>query len=160
MMAITWPTAVMVNSRTYILIAFCFQLLTAIYSASLRVQLTSVGTDPTWQRTLTRKNISNKLNAILIHFDGKIVGCNIVSAWDGWLLTTTKVRLMTLHKYGLTPPGQNGRHFADDIFKCIFLNGNVWMSLKISLKFVPGVQINNIPVLVQIMAWCRQGDKP
>ena len=34
-------------------------------------------------------------------------------------------------------PTQNGRHFADDIFKCIFLNENIWIWLKISLKFVP-----------------------
>ena len=57
-------------------------------------------------------------------------------------------------------PRQNGRHFADDIFKCIFLNENVWTSLKISLTFVPNVRINNIPALVQIMAWRRPGDKP
>ena len=57
-------------------------------------------------------------------------------------------------------PRQNGRHFADDIFKCIFLNGNVWISIKISLKFVPKGPINNIPALVQIMAWRRPGDKP
>ena len=57
-------------------------------------------------------------------------------------------------------PRQNGRHFADDIFKCIFLNENVWISLKIALKFVPRVRINNIPTLVQIMAWRRSGDKP
>ena len=55
---------------------------------------------------------------------------------------------------------QNGRHFADDIFKCIFLNENVWIPIKISLKFVPQVPINNIPGLVQIMAWRRSGDKP
>ena len=54
---------------------------------------------------------------------------------------------------------QNGRHFADDIFKCIFLNENLWISIKISLKFVPKGPINNIPALVQIMAWCRPGDK-
>ena len=57
-------------------------------------------------------------------------------------------------------PRQNGRHFADDILKCIFLNENAWISLKISLKFVPKVRINNIPALVQIMAWRRPGDKP
>ena len=57
-------------------------------------------------------------------------------------------------------PRQNGRHFADDVFKCIFLNENVWISLMISLKFVPNVPINNIPALVQIMAWRRSGDKP
>ena len=57
-------------------------------------------------------------------------------------------------------PRQNGRHFADDIFKCIFLNENVWIPIKISLKFVPKGPINNIPALVQIMAWRRPGDKP
>ena len=56
---------------------------------------------------------------------------------------------------------QNGRHFADDLFKCIFLNENVWMSsIEISLKFVPKCWINNIPALVQMMAWRRPGDKP
>ena len=45
-------------------------------------------------------------------------------------------------------PRQNGRHFADAIFKCIFFNENVLISIKISLKFVPSGQINNIPVLV------------
>ena len=42
----------------------------------------------------------------------------------------------------------------------IFLNENVRMSIKISLKFVSKGPINNIPVLVQIMAWPRLGDKP
>ena len=45
-------------------------------------------------------------------------------------------------------PRQHGRHFPDDIFRCIFLNENVSVSIKISLKFVPKGQINNIPALV------------
>ena len=57
-------------------------------------------------------------------------------------------------------PRPNRRHFADDIFKCIFENENEWISPRISLKFVPKVRINNIPALVQIMAWRRPGDKP
>ena len=57
-------------------------------------------------------------------------------------------------------PRQSGRHFADEIFKCIFLNENVWIPITISLKFVPKGPINNIPALVQIMAWRRPGDKP
>ena len=57
-------------------------------------------------------------------------------------------------------PKQNGGHFAVDIFKCIFVNENTQISPKISLKFVPKVRINNIPTLVQIMAWRRPGDKP
>ena len=57
-------------------------------------------------------------------------------------------------------PSQNGIHFPDDILKCIFVNENVWISIKISLKFVPKGPINNIPALVQIMVWRRLGDKP
>ena len=57
-------------------------------------------------------------------------------------------------------PRQNGCHFPEDIFKGIFLNENALMSIKISLTFVPKGPINNIPALVQIMAWRRPGDKP
>ena len=45
-------------------------------------------------------------------------------------------------------PRQNCRHLTDDTFKCISLNGNIWISLKISLKYVSGVRIKNIPALV------------
>ena len=34
-------------------------------------------------------------------------------------------------------PRRNGQHFADDIFKYIFFNENAWISIRISLKFVP-----------------------
>ena len=57
-------------------------------------------------------------------------------------------------------PRQNGHRFADDTFKRIFLNENVRISIRISLKFVPKGPINNNPALVQIMAWRRPGDKP
>ena len=49
-------------------------------------------------------------------------------------------------------PRQNGRHFADDTFNRIFVNKNIRIANKFSLKFVPKGPINNIPVLVQIMA--------
>ena len=38
--------------------------------------------------------------------------------------------------------------FTDNIFKRIFLNKNVRISIKISLKFVPKGPIKNIPALV------------
>ena len=57
-------------------------------------------------------------------------------------------------------PRQNGRHFADDTFKRIFLNKNVEISIQISLTFVPKGSINNIPALVLVMAWHRPRDKP
>ena len=33
------------------------------------------------------------------------------------------------------------------------MNEVIWISIKISLKFAPKGQINDIPALVQIMAW-------
>ena len=67
---------------------------------------------------------------------------------------------LTYNLFNTLRPRQNGRHFPDDIFIYIFLNENVWISIKISLKFVPKGPINKIPALVQIMAWRRPGDKP
>ena len=56
-------------------------------------------------------------------------------------------------------PRPNGHHFADDVFKHIFLNENVCILLKISLKFVPKDLINNISALDQIMTWHWPGTK-
>ena len=47
---------------------------------------------------------------------------------------------------------------ADDIFKCIFLNGND--RIENSLKFIPRNPNDNKPTLIQVMAWCRTGDNP
>ena len=78
------------------------------------------------------------------------MGLTVRASWfvtERWVVNTLR-------------PRQDDRHFPDDIFKRIFLNENVWVSLKISLKFVPKVPINTIPALVQTMAWRRPGDKP
>ena len=55
---------------------------------------------------------------------------------------------------------QNGCHFPEDICKCIFMNENVWILIEIPLGFVRKGPIDNIPALVQIMAWCWSGSKP
>ena len=47
-----------------------------------------------------------------------------------------------------SPPGQKGHHFADDIFRCIFVNEKLCVLIKISLKFVPKDPIDNNPALV------------
>ena len=91
-----------------------------------------------------------------------------ISAHAGGIYNKDKVpqsRVMCSRSWEQFPsfkhmPWQNGRHFADNIFKCIFLKENVWLSIKISLRFVTEVRINNIPVLVQIMVWRRSGDMP
>ena len=40
---------------------------------------------------------------------------------------------------------------ADNIFKCIFLNENDRILIKISLKFVPRSPIDNKPAMVQVI---------
>ena len=51
-------------------------------------------------------------------------------------------------------------HIPDNIFKCIFVNENFKILIKISLKFVVKDPIKNIPAMVQIMAWHLTGGKP
>ena len=58
------------------------------------------------------------------------------------------------------PLGQNGRHFADDIFKRIFVNEEWCILIKISLKFVSKGLIRNTTALIYITAWHRIADKP
>ena len=64
------------------------------------------------------------------------------------------------HKGSHIEAKTNGLHLSDDIFKCISLNQNVWISIEISLRYVPKGPISNNPALIQIMAWRRSGDKP
>ena len=45
----------------------------------------------------------------------------------------------------------------DNIFQCIFLIENVFVLIKISLKFG---SIFNMSALVQVMEWRLTGDKP
>ena len=67
-----------------------------------------------------------------------IVKIIYVDFYDGWKLFVLDFIINTLR------PRQNGRHFADDIFKRIFLNGNIWISIDISLRFVPRDPIGNV----------------
>ena len=50
--------------------------------------------------------------------------------------------------FNSSPRGQNGRHFAHDIFKRIFVNEKYGILINISLKFVPKGPIDNNPALV------------
>ena len=73
-------------------------------------------------------------------------------------------------KYWLSYPGLDvilrhwGRDEMDNIrrrqFQTYCLQGKCFNFDKIHWSFVPKRPINNIPALVQIMAWRRQGDKP
>ena len=52
------------------------------------------------------------------------------------------------------------RRFENDTSKFIFLFENCCILIQISLKFVPNSQIDNNPVMIQLVAWHRTGDKP
>ena len=75
-----------------------------------------------------------------------------------WPLSIFKSTIFTL--IITLRPGQDGCHFADDIFTCIFINENCCILIKFSLKYVRKNPVDNNPALVQIMAWRRSGDKP
>ena len=86
--------------------------------------------------------------------------CTHIGEWGSVsFLHCSKCKLYTAH-FDTLRPRQHDRHLADDTFKRISLNENVIIAIKISLKFLPKGPINNIPALVQIMAWRRPGDKP
>ena len=82
----------------------------------------------------------------------------IYSTWNDTVL----FHVQELYAMLLNSPhtGQNGRNFADDIFKCIFLNENFCILIRISLKFISKGPIENKWALVKTMSWCRTGDKP
>ena len=80
--------------------------------------------------------------------------------WPLVAVLTLQLCWYVIGHFNTLRPRQNGRRFADDTFKCIFLKEIVGISIIISLKFVPKGPINNNPSLVQIMAWRRSGDKP
>ena len=88
-------------------------------------------------------------------------------SWQYWWLSATAVTQVHLlameycsRALNTLRPRQDGRHFADDIFTCIFFNENCCILNKFSLKYVRKGPIDNNPALVQIMAWRRSGDKP
>ena len=88
----------------------------------------------------------------------KPINCHKLKIWSYNFLPLSG--FMFLRRVNTFTPRQNDRHFADDVFKLIFVSGNVWISIKIWLKFAPKGPIYNISVLVQIMAWRGSEDRP
>ena len=77
-------------------------------------------------------------------------------------LISTKVIIWTSNGTSVTHWGRDKMAAISQTTrsKRIFVNENVRISIKKSLKFVPNGPVNNILALVQIMAWRRPGDKP
>ena len=56
--------------------------------------------------------------------------------------------LLLCNPLSFSPPGQNGCHFADNIFRCVSVKEMFCILIKKSLKFVHKVAIDNNPALV------------
>ena len=76
-----------------------------------------------------------------------LLSSDIVSSFGSYLDVLLQLSYL-VNPFNTLRPRQNGRHFADDILKCIFLNENVWIPIETSLNFVPKGPIDDIPALV------------
>ena len=83
------------------------------------------------------------MSAILASMCWILISSQVVHGWgvSQWIPQYVAVA----EEFNSTSPLQNGCHFADDIFKHIFLSETVRILIKISLKFVPKGPINNNP---------------
>ena len=106
-----------------------------------------------WKRDISF-SVSVRENLILPTYSTKVFGVTLndhtkFHALITNICTTASRQINAFHS---SPSGQNGRHFADDIFRCIFGNEKFsFFFIKISPKFVLKVPIDNNPALVYII---------
>ena len=72
---------------------------------------------------------------------------------DRWMVMSYMMTSWHGSAFCTTTPGQDGCYFADDSFKHIFMNEKFYISIQISLKFIPKGPIGNFAALAQVMAW-------
>ena len=102
-----------------------------------------------WINSWVNNRDAGDLRRYRTHYDVSVM--NRHGWW--WAVTVpqqvrTPQYVFSMLQFNTLRPRQNG-----GIFKCIFLNQYIWISIKIPLKFVPKGPTNTIPALVQIMAW-------
>ena len=78
--------------------------------------------------------------------------------WYSLKLNAIEILISERHYHGWWVVNTLRPNKMDAVFQTTFSNAFSW--IKISLKIVPKGPINNIPTLVQIMAWHKPGDKP
>ena len=122
------------------------------------------------EQTITRKIVDGML--LMVQYDTaafinifhrnifmelKLLSTSVTSNRCLWTLNSTlpllEIRFNTLGSE------QNGRHFANDIFKYI-PDQNLCILIKIPHNFIPTDPIDNESSLVRVMGWHRKGDKP
>ena len=112
-----------------------------------------------WLSSKIAANMKHNSIGFSFNFVGHwILSSTLISIWPSFhdnthILCHARISINTLR------PWEDDRHFADNIFTCIFLYEKVWISINIPLKFVPKGQINKIRARAGIKAWCRPGDE-
>ena len=91
------------------------------------------------------------------HISMLLVKVKINTCYRYWYMTKFVACVLIITH---PPLHKMAANFADDNFRCIFVNGKFLILVKISQKFVSKGPIDNSPALVHIMAWHRIGDKP
>ena len=155
--------------RCCILVLYVFELYQWIWKWHIPGIILGIGSaNERWRNMYETSSLAEPMHRmipdvqVLCH---RIIMCNVHKVLLYWALFECNDNLSKNRDSHLNTlrQRQNGCHFPDDTFKCIFLNENtkcIYISINISLKFVPKVPINHIPTLVSIMAWRRPGDKP
>ena len=120
-----------------------------------------------WHIAITIAIISHQFSVNILFCPSRLVSSVSITARSPMNLSTNLSPTLDsfsdvywISSFNTLRPKQNGRHFADDTFNLIFVNENVRISIKFTLKYVPKGPIDNIPASVQIMAWRRPGNKP
>ena len=80
--------------------------------------------------------------------------------WKYKLCVCCLCSLYCLYLVDALRPDENSCTFADDVIKCIFFDKTYRVLVKISLKVVCNIPINNSTAFMQKIVRRRSGDKP
>ena len=120
-------------------------MIISVFSAALRIFYTAI----------QNKGKSQKLCFCRGKLNCSVVRIDVILYTPDYFIRVWAV--IVEQPWNILRPIDNCRHFADDIFKCIFLNENYEWRVRFHWGLL---KINNTIALVQIMALHPRGDKP
>ena len=112
-----------------------FLLITII--TMLYKQYIFAGCIPTWTTFLCQEKLQIHLFCPLV----LILMLSFSSHNQQFIVDQSPSHNMAALQPNSSPPGRDGRHFVDDVLRCIFMNEKLCILIRISLKFVPRGQL-------------------
>ena len=108
-----------------------------------------------------------QVRILLVLPANQVINCNLYSISDEITGIIQQIYVKDMQSAPITDylthlslGKMNGHHFADNIFKWIFMNEKLCILNQISLKFFCKGPIENKTALVWVMSWHQTGDKP